>query len=70
MLSNHNLRFAIHTCMNLKYASLLPRFIVQGQNLKNDSREENGKGTANNLNITREVSTDSPNNLGEDLKKR
>ncbi|EXB78390.1 hypothetical protein L484_003252 [Morus notabilis] len=53
------------------HQSLIMPSSDEGQNLKNDSREEKCKGTANNLNMTREeVSTDSPNNLSEDLKKR
>lgn len=68
-LSNHHGKFAIHICMNLKNASLFRFFSVQGQNLKNDSREEVHKGTADDHN-TREVSTDSPDNISHDFKKR
>ena len=57
--------------MNLKNASLLPCFSVQEQNLKNDSREEVRKGIADNHNTMREeVSTDSPDNISQDFKKR
>lgn len=40
------------------------------QNLKNDSREEVRKGTADNNNTMREVGTDSPDNISQDFKKR
>ena len=57
--------------MNLKIVSVMPCCHVQEQNLKNDSTEEVCKATAEKLNTTREeVSTESPDNLSQDFRKR
>ncbi|PON83665.1 fantom protein [Trema orientale] len=43
----------------------------EGQNLKNDSMEEVCKATAENLNTTREeIGPESPDNLGQDFRRR